>query len=191
MVSRRRVLRRLIPASVGVGVAGCTRDTGEPAPHSVGESVTHRGLRLAVTRTETARELTTADGSSRGDRRGLITPDRGAVFALAYLRVTNVGEIERAVPGRRSHVNILYAGSETTDRLVTGPLGGGAITRQQVYSDSMAAQAAAAGAPPGTVVDGWTVFELPERFERSDTVVSVRDGETSAEGRRFRWRFGG
>lgn len=189
MVSRRRILRRLPSATVGVGLAGCTGGRVSTV-RAVGESVTYGGLQMAVTRVATARELTTVGGSDGDDERDVTTPQQGSTFALAYLRVRNLSDAKRAFPRRRSQVNLLLSGSETTDRLVSGPLDTD-DGPQQVYRDSMADANAAAGAPPGTVVRGWTVFELPRRFERSDAVVTVRHAGPSAESRRLRWRFDG
>lgn len=164
-------------------------DDSTPEPISVGESVTYGGLEMIVAETQTVDELTTADGSDQGEERDTITPEQGAVFALAFIRITNVGETEIFYPERGGDVQMIYKGEETSNEFVTGPLGiNGEM--EPVYSDSMDEQGADTGAFPDTVVEGWTVFELPDGFEQSDAFVSIRYSDTSADSRTFQWQFG-
>jgi hypothetical protein len=208
---KRRQLLKLVPPALASSLTGCTGDDtdepaqnngdgndggdtptqeGTPEPRSIGQTLTYGGLEMAVTQTQVTNEIVTADGSDMGEERDNITPEEGAVFALAYLRIKNVGDTEIFYPERGGDVQMVYRGEETSDEFVTGPLGGIDSDKEQVYSDSMNEKGADAGAYPDTVVEGWAVFELPEGFEQSDAFVTIRYSDTSADSRTFRWRFG-
>lgn len=164
-------------------------DEDTPMARSIGESVTYGGLEMAVTETLTTEQITTADGSDVGEERDEITPEQGAVFALAYIRIENVGDTEIFYPERGGDIQMVYKGEETSDEFVSGPLGiNGEM--EPVYSDSMEETGADTGGFPDTVVEGWAVFELPEGFTQSDAFVTVRYSDTSADSRTFRWQFG-
>lgn len=191
MINRRRFLQSVGVVSVG-GLGGCAGDNdgdsgdgGTPEPLSVGESVTYGGLEMIVSETQTAERIT----SDADDERDEITPEQGAVFVLARVRIENVGDTEIFYPERGGDVEMVYKGEEANDEFVSGPLGinGG---MEPVYSDSIDEEGADTGAFPDTVVEGWGMFELPEGFERSDAFVTIRYSDTSADSRTFRWQLG-
>lgn len=72
---------------------------------------------------------------------------------------------------------------------MTGPISRIDSEEQQMYADSVEEKDADVGAYPDTVVEGWTVFKLPEGFERSDAFVTIHYSDTSADSRTFRWRL--
>jgi len=195
MINRRRFLQGVGVVSV-VSLGGCAGDNdgdsadGEtPEPFSVGESVTYGGLEMAVSETQTAERITTADGSDAGNERDEITPEQGAIFASGYIRIENVGDTEISYPERGGDVRMVYKGEEANDEFVSGPIGINGEMGPE-YSDSMREKGADTGAYPDTVVEGWAVFEVPEGFERSDAFVTIRYSDTSADSRTFRWQLG-
>jgi len=43
---------------------------------------------------------------------------------------------------------------------------------------------------PGTEVQGWVIFELPENFDQTETEIKIEDNEFSEsafEGKTYRW----
>lgn len=203
-LNRRRFVKTTVTTGI-VAVAGCTSEpsnkdatpgTSTPAdnpgtttttnnasngtrsPMNLGKSVTYGGLRMSVTKTRTASKYT--------DDRGTHKPEQGAVFLLAYVRVENVGDTEIFYPERGGDIQLLYKSEEASDEFPTQPfkIHGETLT---LYSDSMEKKDAGTGAFPGTVVEGWCVFEVPEGFKKTDTVVEIRYSDTSHDSREFRW----
>lgn len=193
-MQRRRYLTAIASAS-SITIVGCLgggdrASKGEETltPRNVGESVTYGGLEISVTETETAQQLTTADGSDADQQRDVITPEQGAIFALAYIRIENVGDTEISYPERGGDIQMIYRDQDASNEYVAGALGIGS-EQESIYSDSVYKKSADTGAYPGTIAEGWTVFEVPEDFEQSDAFVSIRYSDTSADGRTFRWDF--
>lgn len=57
----------------------------------------------------------------------------------------------------------------------------------QVYGNELLRQEAAEGAFPGTVVEGWAIFEIAENFETATVAIEYPD-EAAAE-QTFQWQF--
>jgi hypothetical protein len=164
-------------------------ETATPSYLDVGESETYEGLEMSVIDTQTATEITTADGSDADNERDTITPEQNGVFALAEIRVEHVGEVEISFPDRND-IELVYKGQYADDEFVTGPLGGFNDGEEPAYSDRLRETGADSGAYPDTVAEGWTVFELPTEFDRSDAFVTIRYSAVSvASSETFRWRF--
>lgn len=162
---------------------------GTPDSRSIEQTVTYGGLEIAVTKTRVTNQIVTGDGSDTGEEDDNITPEEGAVFALSYIRIKNVGDTEIFYPERGGDVEMIYKSEAASNEYVTGPIGGIDSEEQQMYADSVEEKGADVGAYPDTVVEGWAVFELPEGFERSDAFVTIRYSDTSADSRTFRWRL--
>jgi hypothetical protein len=164
-----------------------TNTPTEEGIRSIGESVTYGGLEIVATDTVTVDEFTNvySDGSE-GDTK---TPESGAVFLFVNIHVQNIGETEISFPERGGDIELVYKGQGASDEF-TGVDMRANSTLYPNYSRTLEDEGADTGAYPDSTVEGWVIFELPEEFERSDAIVTIRYSDISvADSRTFRWRL--
>jgi Restriction endonuclease len=187
----------ILIASVVIFAAVNIERTGEPAGYgslSVGESVTHGGLKFSVVNYTTTGELTEPSARFNENEDGFhkplpVTAEPGSKFLAIQLQVTHVGENEREFP---DNWDVIYKGERmnrvTVDRNVS-------IRNKNIvpYGEAETDAGATSGAYPGTVVNGWIVFEVPENIDMSGAVVRVEyglgDGPPDTEARTLRWEL--
>jgi len=181
-------------------LAGCggTESNGAPesattstaaqdaSPNSVGESVTYGGLEMSVAQTQTTAEVTTTDWNNRGEEQEVVTAPEGATFALAWVRVENVDDAERLFPLRDGEITLRNGEDAAGDRFLQRPILAG---DGEMYRNELIREEAADGAFPGTVVEGWAIFEVAENFDTA-TIAIEYPGEAADE-RTFEWEFEG
>jgi hypothetical protein len=155
-------------------------------PLTVGDSVTSNGLEISVTEFELASEYT--EVFPDGDEGELQTASPGAVFLFIKVTVTHDGETEKTFPGP-GDVDAFYLGDKV-DRVVTYTepnyrIDGTIYTRYDNALDGAERE----GVFPGTEVQGWVIFEVPENFDQTETEIEIEDDEFSEEGRTYRWEL--
>jgi hypothetical protein len=153
---------------------------------SIGDSVTSDGLEISVIEYDIAREYT--EVLPGGDEGEIETASSGAVFLFVKISVTHDGETAKIFPGTQD-VDAFYLG-EKVDIVETfdGPnyrVGGTIYTRYANALDGADLE----GVFPGTEVQGWVVFEMPENFDQTETEIEIEDTEFSEVGRTYRWRL--
>lgn len=201
----RRQLLKLVPPTVAASLAGCsgsendestqdddtetdqpTQDGDDTTTRDIGDSITYAGLEISATDYVTIEEFTDANSDDEEDDPYM--PRAGGVFVFVRISVTNVGENEMSFPGRGREIELIYNDQEASN-IFTGRDMRANGTVYPNYSRVLEQKGADAGAFPDTSAQGWTIFELPEGFEPSDTIITVRVGSIDIDNRIFRWQL--
>jgi hypothetical protein len=128
-----------------------------------------------------------AEINSAGNEVESETSEPGALFLLMKISIEHVGETEILLP-TGFDFELIYK-QENASFLVTGSDIRANGTTYPSYSRVLKNKDADSGAFPGTTVQGWVVFELPEGFDRSDAFVTIEHNTRSIEAREYRWRL--
>jgi len=194
-MDRRRYLAVLGTALVGgcVGSTDPSSPTDSPtatdsqAAAAVGETVTYGGVEFAVSETRTASEFRAAyvpDETETGER---YVPADGAQFAMAWVRAEVVGDGARVLPARNGDIKLLNDGESARDIISTRRLTDADDGRR--YRNEWVREEAGDGVYPGTVVEGWAIFEVGATIDPNDATVAVEYVDDAAEDRTLEWQF--
>lgn len=203
-MQRRKFLLACASSSV-VATSGCASVVREKvssvtgSPKKLGDSVTHRGVKVTPDAFTTADNVTVnvADGGAPEE-----SAPTGATYVFTHLTVEHVGENERVFPSRGT-----FSGSPgdrikhfyKDERLSTGRFEDVAAAFRidgydlTSYLHTLLEKDAASAVYSGVTASGWLMNEIPAEFTPGEATVEITWGASSTlseEGQEtFTWTF--
>lgn len=199
-MDRRSYLRSVSAVGIGTGLAGClnTPDTGTSDGDSGSQSYQDR---LAESRTGgdrvTADSLAVTVGDIatgveyqlEGNDTAESPPTAGGQWFLCQLTIEQLDTIRRDFPNPAEAIELSYEERDVASQFFPSD---SLIMNEETYVpyDLILNQRRipSNGAFPGVEVTGWLVFEIPEEYELSQTVLGVTWGRGSEQGTAY-WTF--
>lgn len=203
-MQRRSYLQSVAAIGIGTGVAGCIN-----TPESDSSESSYQGYQEKLANSRTAGDRVTADSlavtigdiatggeyqlkeaaDDDDDDEGREVPTAGGQWFLCQISVEQLDAIRREYPNPEDAIELFYEQRDTATQFFPAD---SLIMGEETYVPFELIlnqrQIPSNGAFPGVEVTGWLVFEIPEEYELSQTLLGVTWGRESERGTAY-WTF--